>query len=247
MIAMRHAKESGMDFVAVLIDYQMPDTNGLVLARSIRANPAYADTVLVLLTSVSFLSQRDIQESGFDAYLTKPIKRAQLIETLARRIGAREVDAPLPAAARREPEAGEVAVPAPSSPQRILLVEDNVVNQELAGVILRRAGHTVDVARDGREAVAAVARGLYDLVLMDAHMPVMDGYEATRAIRASEREGQRVPIIALTARAMEEDRLECLAAGMDDYLTKPVRAQDLLEAVARWSSMAAAVPRRSGP
>ena len=135
------------------------------------------------------------------------------------------------------PLAAPGQLPALVTPQRILLVEDNLVNRRLATMMLHRAGHAVDVATNGRDAVRLAGAARYDVILMDAQMPEMDRHEATREIRRGERTGQHVPIIALTARVLEGDREKCLAAGMDDYMTKPVGQTELIEAVARWARL----------
>jgi CheY-like chemotaxis protein len=213
-----------------LIDYQMPLMDGLELARAIRALPAGAELPMVLLTSVTLLSGQDIKASGFAAYLPKPLKQSVLLQTLSELSGPRRASdpqAPLPVL--------EDAASADAGGQRLLLVEDNPVNRRLVTLMLVRAGYQVDVAVDGRAAVQAAAASTYDAILMDAQMPEMDGYKATLAIRAAEKPGERVPVIALTARAMEGDREKCLAAGMDDYLTKPITQVQLLKVVHRWA------------
>ncbi len=149
------------------------------------------------------------------------------------------VEIPVALAARDEDRAGDSGAhgsPARATPVRALVVEDNRVNQRVAVALLARLGATVDVAENGIEAVEATARTPYDIVLMDVEMPVMDGYATTAAIRLAERDGQRVPIVAMTARAMEGDRERCLDSGMDDYLTKPVRTVDLVRVLAAWAT-----------
>jgi len=244
--ALAAARANGRPFQVALIDYQMPEMDGLELARAIRARTEDAELRMVLLTSVTLLSGKDIRQSGFEAYLTKPIKQALLLETLAKLVapsaGGAESAAALPAL-RRAPRA-EPASPLPT--QRILLVEDNRVNQRLVTLMLERAGHLVDVADDGGAALSALESRRYDMILMDAQMPRMDGYEASRRIRSAERPGEHVPIIALTARAMEGDREKCLEAGMDAYLTKPIAQADLLAAIERWARLEAGdAPPRS--
>jgi two-component system, sensor histidine kinase and response regulator len=166
------------------------------------------------------------REIGIDGYLTKPINQSELLDAILRVLGAYQiVDEPEPAAAPLEP----------GRSLHLLLVEDNPVNQKLAVRLLERLGHQVAVADDGRQALTALAAQEVDLVLMDVQMPVMDGFEATAAIRAREREhGGHLPIIAMTAHAMKGDRERCLAAGMDDYVTKPIDSAGLRAALERF-------------
>jgi two-component system sensor histidine kinase/response regulator len=164
------------------------------------------------------------QELGVAAYLLKPIRQSELREAIARVLGAREQDGAIPLITRFSLQDARE----PSAFLRVLLAEDNLVNQRLAVRLLEKRGHRVVVAGNGREALQALEKDSFDLVFMDVQMPEMDGLEATAAIREREtRSGLHQPIIALTAHAMKGDREKCLAGGMDGYLTKPIRPQEL--------------------
>jgi signal transduction histidine kinase/DNA-binding response OmpR family regulator len=215
----------------VLLDVQMPGMSGYDVARIIHGEPGLAGIKVILLTS---WGEPDISLAGgpasVSACLPKPVRAQRLQQCLVTVAGA--------APAAPEGQAAEPPpAPAPStrSRGRILAAEDNAVNQMLITRLLEKAGYEFDLCANGLETVAAVARQRYDAVLMDCQMPDMDGYEATAAIRAAEAgQSHRLPIIALTASAMEADRERCLAAGMDDYLSKPVRAKDLAKMLERW-------------
>jgi two-component system sensor histidine kinase/response regulator len=230
--ALEKAATEGAPYQAVLLDWQMPELDGLELGRRIKQRPEWQHLPLLLLTSMgSWGEPGEVLAAGFAACLHKPLKQAQLREALRRvlRGEVREL--------RREPEAERASVARERRRGvRVLLVEDNPVNQQLARKLLELAGYEVAAVWNGREAVAALAAQSYAVVLMDIQMPEMDGYEATAAIRAREGAGHHTPIIAMTAHAMKGDRERCLAAGMDDYLTKPLEAKVLLAAVARWSA-----------
>jgi len=174
---------------------------------------------------------------GLDAYLTKPVRESRLADCLCLVLGPAPATGPSAAlpGPRRPVTDESLSESSFRSRPRVLLVEDNAVNQRVAARMLERLGCAVDVAGDGREALAALARGEYRVVLMDCQMPHMDGYEAARALRRSE-DGARahVPIVALTANAMPGDVERCLAAGMDDYLAKPVRLEELKRVLERW-------------
>jgi CheY-like chemotaxis protein len=170
------------------------------------------------------------RELGITGYLTKPVRRARLLDTLAH------------VAVGNDPTAGAAAAPIAGLPQvaRILVAEDNAVNQLVIETMLDKRGFAVDVAADGAEALARLAESTYAAVFMDCQMPNVDGYEATRRIRAQERDGERLPVIAMTAHAMKGDRERCIEAGMDDYLSKPLRPEALDEVLERWLGVAAA-------
>ncbi len=210
-----------------LLDHDMPGEDGEALARAISADPALAGTVLVMLSSACDRVDRTrLRSAGIERYLVKPVRTAQLQSALREAIGGAAVSAPAKVPARPR------AVPALSV--RVLVAEDNPVNQKVASRMLQALGCRVELAADGREAVERVARVAYDLVFMDCQMPEMDGLDATRAIRQSESGGHRIPIVAMTAHVLSGDRERCLAAGMDDYLGKPVAREELERVLARW-------------
>jgi signal transduction histidine kinase/CheY-like chemotaxis protein len=223
-----NAVASGEPFSLLLSDVQMPGVDGLDLVERIRAQERFAGLTAVLLSSAG--SPPDAQRCErlqVAARLAKPIKEHEFSRMLGELVGGAD--------ASNANDASQGDAPEPEVPPlRILLVEDSVANQKVALAMLRDT-HEVEVASDGAEAVRMFqSGGAFDVVLMDVQMPVMDGYASTAAIRASERDtGGRVPIVAMTAHAMEGDRERCLVAGMDDYLSKPIRRIDLMRALAR--------------
>ncbi len=205
-----------------ILDMQMPGMDGLELAAQIRALPHRAGLPLILLSSAAGLRDRsDARWLHFSSCFTKPVKLNQLQSALLLALGSQR-----PAHSATVP-ALPVSRLADELPLRILLVEDNVVNQRVAALLLKNLGYRCDLAANGREAVDAVARQTYDVILMDIQMPEMDGFEATAEILQRFPEEGRPRIIALTANAMEGDREKCLQSGMDDYLSKPLRAEDM--------------------
>ena len=217
--------EQGDAFDVAILDMHMPEMDGLALAREIRQREATLPLVLF-----SSLGRREVVGDGklFSAYLGKPIHQSHLYDTL---VGLFAQEAAPKAAT---PEAGRPRLDpemAARHPLRILLAEDNVVNQKLAMRLLQQMGYRADLASNGIEAIESVQRQTYDVVLMDVQMPDMDGLEASRKITARWRQQERPHIIAMTANAMQGDRDMCLAAGMDDYLTKPIRVERLVEAL----------------
>jgi PAS domain S-box-containing protein len=234
LAALRSAEES---FALALLDFQMPGMDGLELARHIKADPALAGVRLILLTSLGVRGLRELaRAAGIAGYLVKPVRLSQLHDCLAMVMAA---TVPLPSAPARPAPGSERRPPPVAHGPRVLLAEDNVVNQRVALRLLEKLGCCVDVVGNGREAVIAAARGEYALVFMDCEMPEMDGFAATAAIRQGETGSRRVPIIALTASAMQGDREECLAAGMDDYLSKPLGLHDMERMLRRWQGSAA--------
>jgi len=227
--------EAGEPFDLAILDMHMPEMDGLELARRIHARrPALP---LVLFSSLGRREAGDT-EGLFRAYLAKPVRQSQLFDTLVNLLADST-------AAARAPSARTAATPkidselAARHPLRILLAEDNVVNQKLALRILQQMGYRADLASNGLEAVESVGRQVYDVVLMDVQMPEMDGLEASRQITSKWPPGERPRIVAMTANAMAGDREMCLAAGMDDYITKPIRVDALVEALMQ-------VPARRG-
>ncbi|HVZ65944.1 MAG TPA: response regulator [Lacunisphaera sp.] len=216
---------AGERFDAAILDMQMPDMDGLMLARAIKALGLRPDLPLIILSSIG---RQPDPEGLLAASLTKPVKSSQLFDVLAGVFG------PGPAPARPMPVATTAPLPVAPRPERLLLAEDNAVNQKVALYMLQNLGYRADIAGNGLEVLQAVERQTYDVILMDVQMPEMDGLEAARQLR--ERlagRSQRPWIIALTASAMEGDREMCLAAGMDDYISKPIKPAELQAAMAR--------------
>ena len=222
--ALTTAAETDRPFELVLLDQNMPDMDGFGVAAEIAKRPELGGATVMLLTSSGeYGDQARCAELGIAAYLTKPVYASDLLAAIERAIGSKVTAA----AARTSPAAktkvGALAMSADSRRARILLVEDNVVNQRVAAGLLTRRGHSVTVAQDGQEALLRLEQETFDLVLMDLQMPVMGGLDATVAIRLRERvTGQHIRIVAMTAHAMASDRERCLAAGMDGYLSKPI-------------------------
>lgn len=220
-------------FPLVLLDEQMPQMDGLDTAARLREHWSADEVAIVLLTSLSELDTERVKALDITARVTKPFTQSRLYEVVTKALDPVAESAPQKRSRSRS--SGLEEVPERES-LRVLLAEDNTVNQRLTVQLLEKQGHDVEVAEDGREAVATYEDGSFDLVLMDVQMPEMNGFEATRRIRDREEEtGAHVPIIALTARATEEDRDKCLQAGMDDYLSKPVDAETLRTTVAEVS------------
>jgi PAS domain S-box-containing protein len=227
---MRKAVAAGDPFKVVLLDMQMPVTDGIMLANKIKTDPAIASARLVMLTSLGYLpSERLWKEVGIGAYLVKPVKQSRLFDAIAQVMRDPEPAAKLAAA----PAIVEkLAAPAPKVVVRILLAEDNPVNQKVALRQLTKLGYEVEAVNNGAEAVRAIERHLYPVILMDCQMPELDGYKATGRIREMQAASPfkwavRPYIIAMTANALAGDRETCLAAGMDDYISKPVRIDEL--------------------
>ena len=226
-------------FDAILLDLQMPEMDGEDVIRAVRSEPPMDNTRILVLTSVGERGDaRRFKELGCAAYLTKPVRQSQLLDALAETLvdpdtEDRSEQKDRGAGIITRHSLGEDAV----GKARLLVAEDNLVNQKVALRILEKAGHRVDVANDGIEAVAALENGSYDMVFMDIQMPRMDGYAATAEIRKMAPEYRELPVIAMTAHAMKGDREKCIAAGMDDYISKPVKPKGLLEMVQRWAGM----------
>jgi CheY-like chemotaxis protein len=226
------ARVAGDPYALVLTDMHMPNMDGFTLVERIRQRPELATATIMMLTSAGHRGDASrCKELGVSAYLLKPIRQSELREAIALVLGARTQEGALPLVTRyalhdaREPGAS----------LRILLAEDNPVNRRLATRLLEKRGHLVAVAANGREALAALDRDNFDLVFMDVQMPEIDGIEATIAIREKEKTtGTHVPVIALTAHAMKGDQQRCLEAGMDAYLSKPVRPQELDELLGKY-------------
>ncbi len=223
----------------VLSDVNMPDHDGYELAEWIRSQPVIAETRIVLLTSSNRQGELQLRrELKIEGQLLKPVKQSDLLEAISQAMGlslVSELDS--------SEEANGPTTEASVRPLRILLAEDNHVNQRLALGMLEKHGHQVIVAEDGQQAVDFYRDGEYDLILMDVQMPICDGLEATRRIRQLEQGTPlHVPIIAMTAHALVGDRDRCLAAGMDDFISKPIRIAQVLQVIGDATGTLAAVP-----
>jgi CheY-like chemotaxis protein len=226
--AVREAARHNAPFDLILLDYQMPEMDGLGFLRELRTDPVVAGTKCVVLSS---LGDRvpEATALGVNAWLTKPVRLAQLQSVLGRVVGRAQSDvagSAVESAAAHYPRA------------KVLLVEDNPVNRQVALRILRSFSIEAAVAEDGAQALARLREREFDLVLMDCQMPVMDGYEATQAFRVLEQDrygqARRTPVVAMTAHSLHGDREKCLAAGMDDYVSKPVKRAAVGSLLARW-------------
>ena len=224
------AARAGVPFPLIILDGMMPEMDGFKVAEIISAHPELSGATVMMLSSAMSLGAPDrCALLGVAKYLTKPVEQSALLDAILV-----AVDGRLPAKAKPDPGPVESI---PAAGLRILLAEDNHINRALATSILEKRGHHLVLAEDGRQAVEAVAREVFDLILMDVQMPQMDGFEATRLIRLAETGcGRRTPIAALTARAMTGDRERCLASDMDYYLAKPLRKAELLELVEQVST-----------
>jgi CheY-like chemotaxis protein len=243
--ALRHAKSEGDPFRIVLLDYQMPGMDGLAVAAAVRADRDIGDTAIIMLTSAgSWKEMQHTKTSLLDACLTKPVRQSHLLNTLtltwAKR---RQRGGTIERLPQRDPHtlsslAGKFA----GVPLRVLVVEDNAVNQKVAIRMLARLGLRPEVAGNGIEAVQMFRSLRPDVIFMDCQMPELDGYEATRQIRLLQNPGERPTIIAMTAEAIAGSREECLAAGMDDYISKPIQLTDLCGALEAWDPAAKCWP-----
>src|SRR6266851_1159867 len=226
LLALRDAVEEDDPFEVAIVDLMMPEMDGADVASRIRADPKLKDMVVVLLTSAG-RSERPVP--GVDVELVKPVRPSQLFDVLQSLMASR------PGHTKRRIHREGSGPPATRHRwARILVADDNAANLKVAVRMVERLGYRADVAGNGSEALHALDRVPYDAVLMDCQMPEMDGYEATREIRRAERDGRHVPIIAMTASAMAGDRERCLAAGMDDYISKPVKLHIVAAVLERW-------------
>jgi CheY-like chemotaxis protein len=228
---LHQATEQGQPFTLILTDAHMPEMDGFTLVERIQQDPQLANAAVLMLTSSQ--QTADVvrcRQLGIAVYLIKPIKPAELQQALLRALGkeGQTRSKPSPPSRTRQNQRA----------LRILLAEDNAVNQKLAVRLLEKWGHMVVVAGNGREALAQIEQQTFDVVLMDVQMPEIDGLEATAIIRAKEQTTHtHLPIIAMTAHAMKGDKERCLAAGMDDYVSKPLKTTELQAAVARVSAV----------
>jgi two-component system sensor histidine kinase/response regulator len=227
LLALRQAADAGKPFRLVLVDAMMPEMDGFMLAARIKEEQDFANVTIMMLTSGNQRGDAArCRELGMAAYLVKPVQQAELFSTIVQALGI----------SFEKPALSAPVVPNPQ-PQRsqalnILLAEDNAVNQKVAVRMLEKLGHKVTVADNGRQALLALEKQAFDVVLMDVQMPEMGGFQATEIIRTSElQSGRHLPIIAMTAHAMKGDREKCLEAGMDAYVAKPMQAKEIQEAM----------------
>ena len=239
------AREAGQPYQLILTDMNMPDMDGFELVEAIRRRPELSTATIMMLTSSGHRGDAArCQELGVAAYLLKPIRQSELREAIARVLGARPHDGAIPLITRYSVKDERE----PGSSLKILLAEDNAVNQRLAVRLLEKRGHRVAVAGTGVEALRALEKEAFDLVFMDVQMPEMDGLEATAAIRAKESvTGGHQQVVALTAHAMKGDRENCLAGGMDDYLSKPIRPAELDQVLERFQATRTVITNAKEP
>ena len=227
---MQQAVKDEQPYELVLLDMDMPYMDGLMLSREIENDPELAKSRRIMLSSAGFITRARQQEVGISACLSKPYRQSRLLDSVMQVMHEHQ-------AGQRDQQPIENNNPAFSSSIRLLLVEDNIVNQKVAVSMLKKVGLSEpDIAVDGKEAVSMSQSKEYDLILMDCQMPGMSGYEATGLIRKREQSHHqpRIPIIAMTANAMQGDREKCLAAGMDDYLSKPIKSETLRDMLTQW-------------
>jgi len=229
MAVLRDAASAGSPFDVAVIDYRLPGLNGFDVASMIKSDRRFASMALILLTGSDDLLAHSAEKAGFSAYLTKPVRQSTLFDAISTVFLAER----MPEVLTRRGD-----LPVRANPPTVLLVEDNLANQKLAMAQLESMGCQVRAVNNGHDAVreVAVSGDQYALVLMDCQMPTMDGYAATHQIRNAEKlTGQHIPIVAMTANAMQGAREECLLAGMDDYLSKPVSRELLRDMVRKWA------------
>jgi CheY-like chemotaxis protein/HPt (histidine-containing phosphotransfer) domain-containing protein len=235
--ALRQAQADKDPFVIAVLDMQMPGMDGETLGLAIKADERLAGTRMVMLTSLGMPGDAcRLQEIGFDAFLTKPTRHLELKSVLSLAIGGRGTIQTQPQPDAKSAQGCNLSGLFAGGKARILLAEDNISNQLVALGILKKLGLRADAVANGDEAVKALCTLPYDVVLMDVQMPVMDGLEATRQIRSKDStvRNHDIPVIAMTARAMQGDREKCLAAGMNDYVSKPVTPQSLSKTLKKW-------------
>ncbi|MBI3738152.1 MAG: response regulator, partial [Chloroflexi bacterium] len=227
--ALQNAHRSGDPYRIVLLDMQMPGMDGEQVAQAIVSNQAYREAKIIILTSIGHRGDAARLEAlGCSGYLLKPVKQHMLYEALVAVLGTKEEETPKLITRHLLNEQKRAGL-------RILLAEDNAINQKLAVVLLQKAGYSVHTVDNGKQAVEQVEQAPYNAILMDVQMPELDGFEATQQIRKMEEgQGRHIPIIAMTAHALKGDRERCLEAGMDDYVSKPLEPQFLLSVLERW-------------
>jgi CheY-like chemotaxis protein len=242
VLALESATKAGQPFALILLDGHMPEIDGFALAKEIQNHPDLVGSTVMMLTSADHPgAAARCKELGISAYLIKPIRQTELLDTICKILQT----VPQARVAHR--------TPAPHSPRltgtrRVLLAEDNPVNRTLAIRLLEKQGYSVVAVGDGRAAVAALAEASFDVILMDVQMPEMDGFQATAEIRRRELvSGAHIPIVAMTAHALKGDQERCLAAGMDRYIAKPIRAAELFAVIESAGSETAQAPTSPVP
>jgi PAS domain S-box-containing protein len=235
---LRAAQHAGDPFHIAILDHQMPEMDGETLGNAIKADPLLQDTILVMLTSMGQKSDATrLTAAGFAAYLLKPARQSELRDTLGRVWAAHTAQSSIEID-NRDSNAENQATAKKArrwDGTRVLVVEDNVVNQQVASMILRSFGCVVEVASNGLEGLKCIDNSPFDIVFMDCEMPIMDGYEAVAQVRQRSDINRSLPVIAVTAKATRGDRERCLQAGMDDYMSKPVQPEDFQTMLARWT------------
>jgi len=242
LLRLRAAYADGAPYAAMITDLAMPDMDGFALTRAIKRDPKLAQTPVVLLTAYDERGQGEqALHAGFAAYLTKPVRQSQLFDALASAVTSKRMPATDDAArdmdAELERAHAQLGQHKPLGDKMVLVAEDNPANRMVVELQLHRLGYVMRLVEDGRQACDAYVSepDKYGVILMDIQMPEMDGFSATHAIRRAEQTtGRHVPIIAITANAMERDRERCLAAGMDDYISKPITQYELRRTVEQW-------------
>ena len=226
--ALEVAKSTGHPFSLILLDGQMPEMDGFTLAERIKKDPELVGATIMMLTSAGHLGDAArCRELGISAYLVKPIRQGELLQAISNILNL--------LTEKRTPLVTRHTLREARNRSRVLLAEDNAVNRTLAVRLLEKRGYIVSLAGDGREALAALEKENFDIVLMDVQMPEMDGFEATAAIREKEQStGRHLPIIAMTAHALKGDEERCLSAGMDAYISKPIRTNELFATIERF-------------
>ena len=227
---LKKSYEENKPYDFVLSDYMMPNIDGFGFAKMVRGNSITKNAVMILLSSMTQLSlKKEFKTAGYQAYLYKPIKLDQLKRTLMHVLFSEEI--------KEKNTEKNTQKDSQLPPLNILIAEDNLINQKVATTVLKKMGHTVDIANNGLEAVKKFETNQYDVILMDMQMPEMDGLEATRIIREYENEKslKAIPIISMTANAMKVDMDRSMAAGMNDFISKPFKQEQLLETLIKFA------------
>lgn len=243
LLRMAAAKDAPYDLA--IVEFNLPEMDGLELSRAIRGEPTIASMKIILLTEVGKTgAERLAKAASADAYLITPVSYGRLYHCLVGLLGAAGEDDPAENGVSGESNAGQN----PANRLRVLVADDNHINQKVIASLLKKMGHRADVVANGKEALAAFKLVPYDIILMDVQMPELDGFEVSRQIRAMEQtKGRHTPIIAITAHARKSDKERCLSAGMDDYVSKPIKPKDLKGAIARRIAGVKDIPTRLSP